>query len=700
MKTLLISRSIKYGLILSLCLFINSLSTTGQALHNKVYHIKVKHSGKYLDVHNWSKANGGNIVQWDLHGGTNQQFRFKHAEGDYYYIQSVYSKKYLHVHGASTANDGNITQWAYTDVPHMQFKFKYAEDGYYYYVVKHSGKYLQIADGSKSNGASLVQHSSSGGAHQQFKIESILRPAREKFHNKVVRITARHSNKSWDLKKKSKAYNLTIVQNKYSTANRQAFKLFHAGGGYYYIKNLYSGLYLNVANSAKTNGAQLRQNHKLRLGGGPNHNYQFQIVAPDGGLGYDYYLRARHSGKYLTVVGHSQNDGAGIRQYTLSKETNQRFMIKPFAPLPKVDIEYQPAEGNALVYQVCAPVSENNTATGQLYVTLKVYNRENHGLLWNTVTYSYKESGKTVSKKFHVGRKIKKGGAVRWQNERDYWEMGDVITFRPPFPSEVTFHYDFHGKRQFSQTKKLKPYQHPTPSGRHAFPFNARDFGTNEYVSGAALHGGGVQVFALDVGAYLYDGLGNASDLIDASTGRTQNENYVCYGKPIYAIADGEVLSFLNEVPNNPRPCSDPVDEGECIEGMDMANFSAHSIPGHDAGNGNSFIIKSGDEEIVYAHMVERSLNPDLLVVGAKVKKGDFLGLLGNSGHSTAPHLHLGVEKVISGIRYPRPIFFEGAKAVSRDIFMLTRIFGPDNVPWAEMTGHTLPPVLSFIQPE
>lgn len=700
MKILKNAQLIKYWLTLTICLFINSLSTTGQALHNKVYHIKVKHSGKYLDVHQWSKANGGNIVQWSLHGGTNQQFRFKHVEGDYYYIQSVYSKKYLHVNGASKADGGNVTQWSLVTQPHMQFQLKYAEGGYYYYIARHSGKYLQVADGSKSNGASVVQHKKNGGANQQFKIEAILKPAREKFHNKVVRITAQHSGKSWDLMKKSKRHNVTIVQNQYNTDSRQAFKLISAGSGYYYIKNLYSGLYLNVANSAKTNGAQVRQNHKLRLGPGPNHNFQFQIVAPDGGLGYYYYIRARHSGKYLAVASQSQNDGAALRQYTLSKRKNQQFTIKPFAPSAKVDIEYQPEESNALVYQVSAPKSKNSTAIGQLYVELKVRNNESHGLLWKTVTCSYQEFGKTVNKKFHVAKKIKAGNAYRWKNKRKYWEMGNVIAFSPPFPTEVTFHFDFHGKRKFSQTKKLEQYQHPSANGRHAFPFKAQSLASNEYIFGASLHGGGLQVFALDVSAYRYNGPGNVTDLKDASIGRTQNDNYVCYGKAIYAIADGEVLSFLNEVPDNPRPCSDPVDTGDCIEGVDMANFSAHTIPNHDAGNGNSLIIKSGDEEIIYAHMVKGSLNPDFLGVGAKVKKGDFLGLLGNSGHSTAPHLHLGVEKVISGRRYPRPIHFEGGKAVSQDIFMLTRIFGPDNVPWAKVSGATIPAIASFIKPE
>jgi endo-1,4-beta-xylanase len=40
------------------------------------YHrLRARHSGKVLDMYNWSTADNGAIVQWSDHGGTNQQFR-------------------------------------------------------------------------------------------------------------------------------------------------------------------------------------------------------------------------------------------------------------------------------------------------------------------------------------------------------------------------------------------------------------------------------------------------------------------------------------------------------------------------------------------------------------------------------------------------------------------------------------------------
>ncbi len=37
--------------------------------------LQSRHSLKVLDVSNWSTANGAPIIQWDWHGGNNQQWQ-------------------------------------------------------------------------------------------------------------------------------------------------------------------------------------------------------------------------------------------------------------------------------------------------------------------------------------------------------------------------------------------------------------------------------------------------------------------------------------------------------------------------------------------------------------------------------------------------------------------------------------------------
>ncbi|MFC2131255.1 M23 family metallopeptidase [Bacteroidota bacterium] len=99
----------------------------------------------------------------------------------------------------------------------------------------------------------------------------------------------------------------------------------------------------------------------------------------------------------------------------------------------------------------------------------------------------------------------------------------------------------------------------------------------------------------------------------------TLNENWVCYGKELLAVANGVVTAIHGGVPNNT-----PVGEIFELDFQDMA--------------GNYVIIDIGNNHYVaYCHMIPGSIK---VKVGDEVKTGDVLGLLGNSGNSGAPHLH------------------------------------------------------------
>jgi hypothetical protein len=97
----------------------------------------------------------------------------------------------------------------------------------------------------------------------------------------------------------------------------------------------------------------------------------------------------------------------------------------------------------------------------------------------------------------------------------------------------------------------------------------------------------------------------------------TRNEDYWCYGQSLFAPAAGTVVEMLDGVPDN-KP-------GE-------VNPEPH--PG-----GNHLVIQTADGEfLILAHMKQNSL---LVKLGDQVAAGDPLGLAGNSGHSTEPHLHI-----------------------------------------------------------
>jgi murein DD-endopeptidase MepM/ murein hydrolase activator NlpD len=57
---------------------------------------------------------------------------------------------------------------------------------------------------------------------------------------------------------------------------------------------------------------------------------------------------------------------------------------------------------------------------------------------------------------------------------------------------------------------------------------------------------------------------------------------------------------------------------------------------------GNYIVIDIGnDVYAVYGHLIPMSLK---VKVGDKVKKGQVIGLIGNSGNSDCPHLHFHLE--------------------------------------------------------
>jgi len=81
------------------------------------------HSGKAVDLLNWSLDNGGSIIVWDDAKGGNQQWYLDYAEDGWYYIRSRHSAKCLEVAGASPFAGANIQQWDKDGGTNQQWRF-------------------------------------------------------------------------------------------------------------------------------------------------------------------------------------------------------------------------------------------------------------------------------------------------------------------------------------------------------------------------------------------------------------------------------------------------------------------------------------------------------------------------------------------------------------------------------------------------
>ncbi|WP_246018432.1 peptidoglycan DD-metalloendopeptidase family protein [Pelagibacterium montanilacus] len=92
-------------------------------------------------------------------------------------------------------------------------------------------------------------------------------------------------------------------------------------------------------------------------------------------------------------------------------------------------------------------------------------------------------------------------------------------------------------------------------------------------------------------------------------------ENYHCWGQEILAPADGLVVAAVRDLPDQVIGETDPENPA-----------------------GNHVILNLADDEYAFlAHLQAGSVQVQL---GDEVSQGDVLGLCGNSGNTSEPHLH------------------------------------------------------------
>lgn len=134
-------------------------------------------------------------------------------------------------------------------------------------------------------------------------------------------------------------------------------------------------------------------------------------------------------------------------------------------------------------------------------------------------------------------------------------------------------------------------------------------------------------VLSVDGGLYCSQRFATDFIMIDdegrLTSGRLdRNKNYFSYGQEVLAVCDATVIETSDKLDDN-------------IAGRHPDLHTLRELKGNsvilDAGNGNY---------IFYTHLQPNSLR---VKTGDRVKRGQVIGLLGNSGNSDIPHLHVHV---------------------------------------------------------
>jgi murein DD-endopeptidase MepM/ murein hydrolase activator NlpD len=134
--------------------------------------------------------------------------------------------------------------------------------------------------------------------------------------------------------------------------------------------------------------------------------------------------------------------------------------------------------------------------------------------------------------------------------------------------------------------------------------------------------------------------------MIDGSTTRSgdlgSNEAYHAWNKTVRAAADGEVVDVVRDQ-------------------LDRSGSQASTAPCLFAPANRVVLKHEGGVHTAYLHLKHNSI-PANLVPGARVKAGAWIGRVGNSGHSSEPHLHFfAYRRAENGALQPVPVAFTNA---------------------------------------
>jgi murein DD-endopeptidase len=148
-----------------------------------------------------------------------------------------------------------------------------------------------------------------------------------------------------------------------------------------------------------------------------------------------------------------------------------------------------------------------------------------------------------------------------------------------------------------------------------------------------------------------------------------ENRGWHSYGVPVLAVADAVVVDVADSIPENV-----PLSEERAVPNK------------RETMTGNYVVLKLAEHRFAfYGHLRPGSL---LVQAGDRVRTGQELGRIGNSGSSDAPHLHFHVAD------NPDPLSGEGVPFSFRSFAVLDVLEVPfwerilaENLPWEQAAG-------------
>jgi len=221
------------------------------------------------------------------------------------------------------------------------------------------------------------------------------------------------------------------------------------------------------------------------------------------------------------------------------------------------------------------------------------------------------------------------------------------------------------------------------------FPLRADDINLNHRYTTTTHWSGGSQADALDIIARRHIGSNKWSNLTTDSADPKLNTSYLVYGAKIRAMEAGTVVSCWRNAPQN-------------IPGSTLQKLADGYI---GYGGNHLWVLQDDGVYALYAHAQPGSIPTSLcphnatylpspepgavwtsagrVTGGARITKGQVLGLVGNNGNSSEPHLHVHMQ---TAANLPIKIKFDHGQTTP-----FTNQTASLNGPWTLLKGKSLP---------
>ena len=295
---------------------------------------------KVLDVDNASTENGANVQLFERNERSNQQFEIRSAGNGYYTIRNVNSGKYLDAANGGTEPCTNVLQWDMNGGDNQKWYFVDKGDGFYQIVSKNSGMRLDVDNGRSDDRTNVLLFPNNEGMNQKFRLDTVVQRVAVKEGVYTIS-TALAPDKVLDVAWASSDNGAAVQLFEYTGRANQQFEIKSTEDGYYTIRNMNSGKYLDAENNGVTNCTKV-----VQWQGNAADNQKWFFV--DAG-GY-YQIVSKSSRLRLDVANGETANQTGILLFSATGRTNQLFRLDPVVEKAQV------AEG---LYTISTALDEN-----------------------------------------------------------------------------------------------------------------------------------------------------------------------------------------------------------------------------------------------------------------------------------------------------------------------------------------------------